>query len=149
MHFRLCDYDGKIKRPHINCLPNAVRKKSLVGDSQWKAVQEFLPPEWAKCVCVSGFLTSGVNQLTGWTSTRASQIHLPSHFLCAGNPNKTKAGPESNKSTHARPNQHDCRGSSQSHLPSMCICFAPCITGVFVLDLTWFFAVHGGQGRYP
>ncbi len=36
-----------------------------------------------------------------------------------------------------RPNRHDCRGSSQSHLLSMCICFAPCITGVLVLDLTW------------
>ncbi len=53
-------------------------------------------------------------------------------------PNKTKAGPESKNlhTTHARPNRHDCRESSKSHLPPVCICFAPYITGVLVLDLT-------------
>ncbi len=54
----------------------------------------------------------------------------------AGVPNKTKAGPESKKSTHARPNRHDFRGISQSHLVLMCICFAPCITHYWGVS-TW------------
>ena len=114
-------------------------KFSLVGDSQWKAVQESLPPEWTKCGCISGFRTSGVNQLTGWTSTRASQIPPPFALPLRGSSKqKPKQDLSQKNSTHARPNRHDCRGSSQSHLLSMCICFAPCITGVLVLDLTWF-----------
>ncbi len=110
-------------------------KFSLVGDSQWKAVQESLPPEWAKCGSVSGSWASGVNQLTGWTSTRASQIPPPFALPVRGSSKQNQSRTRVEKSTHARPNRHDCRGSSQSHLLSMCICFAPCITGALVLDL--------------
>ncbi len=114
---------------------------SLVGDSQRKGVQEFLPPEWAKCGCVSGSWAFEVNQLIGWTSTRASQIPPSFALPLRGSPGQTKPKKDLSQkstSTHARPNRYDCRGSSQPHRLLMCIFFTPCITGVLVLvlDLT-------------
>ena len=91
-NYVLCDYDGwesSARTATVYQMPCV--KFSLVGDSQWKAVQESLPPEWAKCVCVSGFWTSGVNQLPGGPRLGHHKSHLPSHFLCAGASNKNQS----------------------------------------------------------
>ncbi len=45
-----------------------------------------LPPECAKCVCVSGSWASGVNLLAGLTSTRVKNLHMhgPTGTIAAG-----------------------------------------------------------------
>ncbi len=77
----------------------------------------------------------GPPELTGWTGLDHHDSNPPLHFFCATAPNQTIAGPESKKTTHAHPNRYDCRGHT-SHLLLTRICFAPCITGVLVADLT-------------
>ncbi len=88
-------------------------------------------------LCLSGSWASGVNQLTRWTSTRASQIPPPFVLPLRGSFKQNQSRTWVKTSTHARPNRRDFRGNSQPHLLSMCISFAPCITWVLVLDLTW------------
>ncbi len=91
------------------------QKKSLVGDSQWKAVQDSLPTEWTNCSCISGSWASGINRVdldSGITNPTS-----PSHFLCAGAPNQTKAGPESKKLQNRRTVQPArLPGENTSHL---------------------------------
>ncbi len=128
---------GENQAPARQLFTNAVRKKN-----PWLATPNGrryrnLSHRSGRNVAVSRGLWPPelTNQPGGpWLGHRES--HFPSHFLCAGAPNKTKAGPEAKRSTHARPNRHDCRGSSQPHLLLMCICFASCISGVLVHGLT-------------
>jgi hypothetical protein len=126
-------------------------KFSLVGDSQSKAVQDSLPPEWAKCGCVLG---SWPPDLTHKPAGPRLGITIPTS-LCtffARELQQTKPKQYLRQKIYTRtavrwPNRHDFRGSSQSHLLLLCICFAPCITGVFVY--TWIISQSGQSFRTP
>ena len=92
----------KIKRPHGNCLPNAVRK-SFLGlrlpmEGGTKIYATGVDEMWL-CIGVLGLRSQPINRLdldSGITNPNSLRTSF-----CVGAPNKTKAGPETkNLPTH-------------------------------------------------
>ena len=125
---RFCVLRVRIKRPLGTFLPKTVGKsKSLDGDSQWNALQEFC--RWIRrIVDVSQGL--GFPELNGWTLTRPSQLPPPLALPLRGSSEPSqKQDPSQQKSTHARLNRHDCRGSTHRNFFRCAFVLLPALLG--------------------
>ncbi len=96
---------GRIKRPHGNCLPSAVRKLFYwLAAPNGRRYRNLCHHRSGQNVAVSRGLGLGPPELTNQpVGPRLGhrKSHRPSHYLCEGALNKTEAGPETkNLHTH-------------------------------------------------